>query len=69
VEALDKVAAQLGNSRTICKKYYVNPLVISLYENKEIEKYFKQLDSIEEDDNKSGLTADEKMIMKILDQR
>ncbi|MFT3909785.1 MAG: DNA topoisomerase IB [Ferruginibacter sp.] len=67
VEALDKVAAQLGNSRTICKKYYVNPVIISLYESKGIEKYFKQLDSIEKDDNKSGLTADEKMIMKILE--
>lgn len=68
VEALDKVASQLGNSRTICKKYYVNPVIISLYENKGIEKYFKQLDLIEKNDNKSGLTADEQVIMKILEQ-
>lgn len=67
IEALDKVASQLGNSRTVCKKYYVNPLIISLYESKGIEKYFKQLDSIERDDNKSDLTADEKVIMKILE--
>ncbi|MEO8769943.1 MAG: DNA topoisomerase IB [Ferruginibacter sp.] len=67
VEALDKVAAQLGNSRTVCKKYYVNPVIISLYESKGIEKYFKQLDVIERDDNKSDLTADEKVIMKILE--
>ncbi len=67
VAALDKVAAQLGNSRTICKKYYVHPLIISLYESKSLEKYFKQLDSIEKDDNKSDLTADEKIIMKILE--
>lgn len=68
VEALDKVAAQLGNSRTICKKYYVNPVIISLYENKGIETYFEQLDSIEKDDNKADLTADEKMIMMILER-
>jgi DNA topoisomerase-1 len=66
VEALDKVAEQLGNTRTVCKKYYVNPVIISLYESKGIEKYFKQLDLIEQDDNKSDLTADEKVIMKIL---
>ena len=66
VEALDKVASQLGNTRTVCKKYYVNPLIISLYESKEIDKYFTQLDTIEKDDNKSGLTADEKIIMEIL---
>lgn len=69
VQALDKVAHQLGNTRTVCKKYYVNPLIISLYESKGIEKYFRQLDSIEVDDNKSGLTADEQVIMKILEQQ
>ncbi|MEO6670886.1 MAG: DNA topoisomerase IB [Ferruginibacter sp.] len=68
VEALDKVASQLGNTRTVCKKYYVNPIIISLYETKDIEKYFTQLDEIEKDDNQSGLTADEQVIMKILER-
>jgi DNA topoisomerase-1 len=67
VEALDKVASQLGNTRTVCKKYYVHPLILSLYESKNIEKYFNQLDAIEKDDDKSDLTADEKIIMKILE--
>ena len=67
VAALDKVAEHLGNTRTVCKKYYVHPLIISLYENKSIDKYFTQLDKIEEDDNKADLTADEKIIMKILE--
>jgi DNA topoisomerase-1 len=66
VLALDKVAEHLGNTRTVCKKYYVHPLIISLYENKGIHKYFKHLDTIEVNDNKSDLTTDEKMIMKIL---
>lgn len=68
VEALDKVAAQLGNTRIVCKKYYVNPVIISLYESNAIEKYFDELDLIEHDDNTSDLTADEKIIMKILEQ-
>jgi DNA topoisomerase-1 len=66
VQALDKVAEHLGNTRIVCKKYYVHPLIISLYENKSIDKYFKHLNLIEADDNISGLTADEKIIMEIL---
>ena len=67
VEALDMVSNQLGNTRTVCKKYYVHPVIISMYEDKSLEKYFKQLDSIEKDDNKSSLTAEEKLVMKILE--
>jgi DNA topoisomerase-1 len=67
VAMLDMVAKNLGNTRTVCKKYYVHPVVISLYENKSIEKYFAQLDKISVNDNKADLTADEKIIMKILD--
>lgn len=66
VEALDMVAKQLGNTRTVCKKYYVHPLIISLYESKTLDKYFAELETIEIDDNKSGLTAEEKVVMKIL---
>lgn len=66
VKALDKVAEHLGNTRTVCKKYYVHPLIISLYENKSLNKYFKQLDKIEVDDGKATLTKEEKLIMKIL---
>ena len=67
VQALDKVAEHLGNTRTVCKKYYVHPLIISLYENKSLEKYFTELDAIEVNDGKADLTAEEKMIMKILE--
>ena len=66
VEALDKVSVQLGNTRNVCKKYYVHPVIISLYESGSIEKYLKELDKIEKDDDKSGLTAEEKIVMKIL---
>ena len=66
VQALDKVAEHLGNTRTVCKKYYVHPLIISLYENQSLDKYFKQLDKIEVDDGKAELTKEEKLIMTIL---
>ena len=67
VEALDKVAAQLGNTRTVCKKYYVHPVIISMYESKGLEKYFKELEAISINDSKADLTSDEKIIMKILE--
>ena len=67
VQALDIVAEKLGNTRTVCKKYYVHPLILSLYENKSLEKYYNQLDEIEKDDGKTGLTVEEKVLMKILE--
>ncbi|MGI8582223.1 MAG: DNA topoisomerase IB [Chitinophagaceae bacterium] len=67
VEALDQVSTHLGNTRTVCKKYYVHPVILSLYESKELEKYTAELDKIEKDDNKADLTAEEKVVMKILE--
>lgn len=66
-EALEKVAENLGNTATVCRKYYVHPLVINLYENSSIEKYLDELDKIEVDDGKSGLTKEEQIVMKILE--
>jgi DNA topoisomerase-1 len=66
VEALDIVAKQLGNTRTVCKKYYVHPIVISLFESKSLDKYLSELDAIEVDDNKADLSVEEKVLMKIL---
>ena len=66
VAALDMVSHALGNTRTVCKKYYVHPLMIGLYETKTLDKYLKDLDQIEEDDDKSRLTKEEKILMNIL---
>ncbi len=66
-EALDMVSKLLGNTRTVCKKYYVHPLMLSLYEDRSLEKYIKQLDAIEQNDDKTDLTAEEKIVMKILE--
>lgn len=67
VSALDTVSKLLGNTRTVCKKYYVHPVIISLYENKSLEKYTTELDDIENDDNKTDLTREEKVLMKIFE--
>lgn len=65
VEALDTVSHHLGNTRAVCKKYYVHPLILSLYESKELEKYMNQLDKMENSLD-SGLTPEEEIVLKIL---
>lgn len=64
--AIERVACELGNTSTVCRKYYIHPLVINLYENDSIKKYLKELDEIEVDDGKAGLTKEELIVMKIL---
>ncbi|HWB28659.1 MAG TPA: hypothetical protein VG738_24470 [Chitinophagaceae bacterium] len=66
VRVLDVVSGKLGNTRTVCKKYYVHPLLIRLYEEKKLLGYLHELDKLEEPDDKSGLTAEEQILMKIL---
>lgn len=66
VAALDEVSEKLGNTRAICRKYYVHPGIIQLYEAKNLQKYLDELDRIEEPDELTGLTSEEKVLMKIL---
>lgn len=65
-EALDMVSQKLGNTRTVCRKYYVHPGLINMYEENNLKKYLERLDDIERDDNISGLTIAEEVLMKIL---
>ncbi len=66
VTALDEVSSKLGNTRTVCKKYYVHPGIIKMYEENNLGKYLNQLDEIEKDDNVTGYTSEENLLMKIL---
>lgn len=64
--AIESVACALGNTATVCRKYYIHPLIINLYENDSIKSYLKELDEIEVNDGKTGLTKEEQIVMKIL---
>jgi DNA topoisomerase I len=66
LSALDEVSKKLGNTRTVCKKYYVHPGIIKLYEEKALDKYLKELDNIEKEDHLTGYTTEERILMKIL---
>ncbi len=62
VDTLDFVASKLGNTRTVCKKYYVHPLLFSRYEEGKFESYFNRLKVIRDDKEKSLLEAEEILI-------
>lgn len=66
VEALEFVSKKLGNTRTVCKKYYVHPLIIDLFEKQTLSSYLADLDKIEKDDELTGWTKSEAVLMKIL---
>lgn len=68
VAAMEMVSKHLGNTRNVCKKYYVHPSLIELYESRILSGYMNELESIEENDNKTDLTKEEKVVMKILEE-
>jgi DNA topoisomerase I len=66
VEALDQVAHQLGNTRTVCRKYYVHPTIIELYENNAIDKYAGNIKNTIITHKEAGLSAEEKAVLELL---
>ncbi len=66
---LDSVSQKLGNSRSICKKYYVHPGLIRLYEEDNFDKYVKRLDKIEVSENVYELTPTEQILLEILKEK
>jgi DNA topoisomerase-1 len=66
VNVLDEVAVTLGNTRTVCKKYYVHPTIIKSYEDGAIFKYLRKLDD-ERDVNSAELNIAEKALLDILE--
>jgi DNA topoisomerase I len=66
VEVLDKVALQLGNTRTVCKKYYVHPSILEIYESGQIKKWLKKPENGAKV-NGYNLLAEEKIFIAILE--
>ena len=60
VAVIDSVAEKLGNTRTVCKKYYVHPTVIATYEKGHIGKYKPEKSGDEE------FNANEKALLQLL---
>ncbi|MCP9200776.1 DNA topoisomerase IB [Gramella sp. GC03-9] len=65
LQAYDSAAEGLGNTRAVCRSYYVHPKVFETYETGEIVPYFKK---IREDDavDYTRLSEPEKAINKLI---
>jgi DNA topoisomerase-1 len=66
VSVLDEVAINLGNTRSVCKKYYVHPSVIKSYEEGTIFKYIDKLDE-SRDIEAAELNLAEKALLNLLE--
>lgn len=64
-KAYDVASRELGNTRNVCKTYYVHPLIEKAYSDGEIADYFKIID--EETEGDYGRTASEKALLALLD--
>ncbi len=69
LQVLDEVAAHLGNTRTVCKKYYVHPIIIELYECNELGVYCEKAESIKKSQADSLLNREEQLLLFILEQK
>lgn len=66
VSVLDAVAVNLGNTRSVCKKYYVHPSVIKSYEDGTIFKYIRGLGD-EKETEAAGLSQAEQALLELLE--
>ncbi|MDY7394982.1 DNA topoisomerase IB [Aureibaculum sp. 2210JD6-5] len=61
---IDAVAQQLGNTRNVCRKYYVHPMLVSAYEKETLATYFELAQN--KFKNEDYLTASEKAILQLI---
>jgi DNA topoisomerase I len=66
VAAIDAVAQSLGNTRTVCKKHYIHPLVLMSYENNKLERYLNELQKKAADGD--SITACEEVLLTLLEK-
>ena len=62
IEVIDSVSSKLGNTRSVCKKYYVHPSVIASYESGSIAKYTEECLT-----KSNGLDIEEELLLHLLE--
>ncbi len=65
-DVMDGVALHLGNTKAVCKKYYVHPAIIDLYSNNMLEKYRAKKSTAACSDS-TVLSEDEMVLISILE--
>lgn len=67
IAVLDYVAEHLGNTRTVCKKYYVHPAILALYESNRLHEYLNKLQKIQQS-AQDDFSGEEQLLMMILEK-
>lgn len=62
IKACDITASELGNTRTVCKNYYIHPAIVQAYENDEIGRY-----TASGKNNSLKLESSEKILLNIIE--
>lgn len=65
-QAYDLVASDLRNTRNVCKNHYIHPLIVNLYEENKLSRYFDVNSSAEIDTLNDGLKDEELILINIL---
>lgn len=63
--AFQEVSRKLGNTVSVCKKYYVHPEIVKLYKEETLADYLSG-NASSENEKLSGLSCEEIVLMKIL---
>jgi DNA topoisomerase-1 len=66
-EALDCVAAELGNTRAVCRKAYVDPLLFDCYLQRELHRRFEGYLARARRRRPRGLSVDEQAVISLLE--
>jgi DNA topoisomerase-1 len=65
--AVERVAARLGNTRTVCRKCYIHPAVLAAYLDGELARTLHE--RAEEQLAKADLSDDEERVLRFLERR
>lgn len=68
LRAYDAAADGLGNTRAVCKKYYVHPILPEKYEDGTIEFYLKKLNHDSDIQKKPHFSPTETVLLQMLSQ-
>lgn len=66
IEAYDATAQALGNTRSVCRSYYVHPLVREGYEDGSIQPYFKKVAEKSQHRGKVHFSQTEEVLLEMI---
>lgn len=66
LDVLDKVSARLGNTRAVCKKYYIHPGLFQLYEEKKLSGCIQECGK--KSTHKGDFSPRERLLLGILEK-